>query len=162
MDTIKKLSLVVLVALIFAVGCTHQGKNGGGVNPPDGFELLPGDDFNLSDYRGSVVVVDIWATWCAPCREEIPYLIEINNEYKDEGVVIIGINMDTDPGVAEFAEEVGMNYTNYIDEGYGLGTLYGVSAYPTKIFFDKNGNEAHRRVGLMSKEDIIAEVENLL
>ncbi|MCP4231499.1 MAG: TlpA family protein disulfide reductase [bacterium] len=175
MNAIKiVLSLSLLLGLFLALGCTPREpvedvtEDNGEVTETEGtaegFEMLSGEEFNLGHYKGSVVVVDLWATWCPPCKKEIPDLIEINNEYKDEGVVLIGISMDDNAMsvVPKYAAKVGMNYVNFDGKSGGLDKEYVTPGYPTKIFYDKDGKETYRQIGMMSKEDVVAEIEKLL
>jgi thiol-disulfide isomerase/thioredoxin len=177
MNSMKNiLSLSLTLALLLAFGCEQPaedvvedtGEDTGEVveteGVPEGFEMLPGDTFDLSHYKGKVVVVDLWATWCPPCKKEIPDLIEINDEYKDKGVVMIGISMDDNAMsvVPKYAAKVGMNYPNFDGKSGGLEKEYITPGYPTKIFYDKDGNEAYRQIGMMSKEDVVEQIENLL
>lgn len=77
-------------------------------------QMLDGKPVRLSDYAGKVVILDLWATWCPPCRKEIPHLIELGNEYKDRGVEVIGVTMENPQAdlkkVRDFAREFNINY----------------------------------------------------
>ncbi|MEJ7618530.1 MAG: TlpA disulfide reductase family protein, partial [Pyrinomonadaceae bacterium] len=77
-------------------------------------QMLDGKPVRLSDYAGKVVILDLWATWCPPCRKEIPHLIELGNEYKDRGVEVIGVTMENPQAdlkkVRDFAREFSINY----------------------------------------------------
>ncbi len=177
MNNVKSiLTLSIIFALFLMIGCTPQEPadeatedTGETTEVPaeistEGFEMLSGEDFDLGQYKGSVVVVDVWATWCPPCKKEIPDLIEINNEYKDKGVVMLGISMDDNAMkvVPKFAEEKGMNYPNYDGKSGGLEEKYNSPYLPTKFFYDRDGNEVHSQFGMMSKEDIVENIEKLL
>ncbi|UCE27006.1 MAG: TlpA family protein disulfide reductase, partial [Candidatus Coatesbacteria bacterium] len=109
---------------------------------PDGFELLSGDEFSVDDYKGKVLVLDFWATWCPPCKMEIPDLIEINDEYRDKGVVLIGITGDEDAekSVPKFARESGLNYRNHTMTD-AIDKEYNITGWPTKVIYDADGNE---------------------
>jgi thiol-disulfide isomerase/thioredoxin len=115
---------------------------------------LDGKPVSLSDFKGKVVVLDIWATWCPPCRAEIPHFIEIQNEYKDKGVTVVGMSVDsTGPAdVAKFVKDNGMNYPIVMaDEA--TATAYGADqGIPFTLVIDKNGNVVSRHLGLTDKE----------
>jgi thiol-disulfide isomerase/thioredoxin len=172
MDKYKTLSLIgfTLVALALS-GCgggekpAETGEAGGVIGEalPEGFELLSGDGFNVDDYKGKVLVVDFWATWCPPCKMEIPELIEINDEYKDNGVVLVGITGDDDAetSVPEFAKESGLNYRNYIMND-AIDKEYNITGWPTKVIYDANGKEVFRKTGFMTKDQLVAEIEKHL
>jgi len=89
--TVSIISLTLVALAFWGCGGGERPADTGGTGEvteealPEGFELLPGDQFNAEDYKGKVLVVDFWATWCPPCKMEIPDLIEINDEYGDKG-----------------------------------------------------------------------------
>ncbi|MCF6150083.1 MAG: TlpA family protein disulfide reductase [Candidatus Kuenenia sp.] len=117
----------------------------------------------LQDNKGKVVVVDLWATWCPPCRKEIPGFINLYNKYKNNGVEIIGIAFDENGSevVPEFVKNMGINYPVYL-AGNGIDVSYGLRAYPTTIIYDKNGNMASKHVGYVTEEAFDQEIATLL
>jgi thiol-disulfide isomerase/thioredoxin len=171
MDKHKTLLLIGLTLAALALwGCggerpAETGETGEVIEEalPEGFELLPGDEFNVEDYKGKVLVVDFWATWCPPCKMEIPDLIEINNEYKGKGVVLVGITGDEDAekSVPEYARESGLNYRNFIMND-AIDEKYNIIGWPTKFIYDADGNEVFRQTGFMTKEQLVAEIEKYL
>jgi len=122
-----------------------------------------GKKIRLSDYKGKVVIVDFWATWCAPCRKGIPDLIEIQKEFGKK-VVVIGISLDTDSkgDVLPFMQKFGINYpitygTLEVTQQYG-----GVEAIPTSFIIDKNGRIVDKHVGLVPKSEYTNLINKLL
>jgi len=108
-----------------------------------------GNTLKLSDFRGKVVIIDFWATWCPPCRKGIPDLIQLKKDFKDK-LVIIGVSVDSDTkkDVVPFIKKMGINYhvayaDNNITQAYG-----GVQAIPTSFVIDKDGNIVKSFVGL--------------
>jgi thiol-disulfide isomerase/thioredoxin len=125
---------------------------------------LNGEEVKLTDYSDKIVILDFWATWCGPCRRGIPDLVSIQNEYKDE-VVVIGISLDqpsTQRHIKPFIEQFGINYPIV------LGTLdvvvaYGnIQAIPTSFIIDKKRNIVKKHVGLVPKATIVKEINSLL
>ena len=128
-----------------------------GVQAPD-FELasLDGKKVKLSDYRGKAVVLNFWATWCPPCKVEMPWFVDLQKQYGDEGLTVLGVAMDdSDPQkIAQFASEMGVNYqvllgTDKVSEQYG-----NVDFLPTTFYIDRKGRIVGKAAGLLSRSEI--------
>ena len=117
----------------------------------------------LESNRGKVVVVDLWATWCPPCRREIPGFINLYNKYKDKGVEIIGIAFDEngEEALPPFIKKMGINYPVYL-EGKDVARSYDLRAYPTTVVYDKSGKIANKHLGYASEDDFDKEISALL
>lgn len=117
------------------------------------FELVmfDGSTFRLSDHRGEVVVLNFWASWCGPCRWEMPDFENIWQEYEGQGVVFVGIAMsDTEEAAREFAGKTGVSYLLGLDGTGDIVKDYRVFSLPTTYLIDKEGNEA-RKFNLANK-----------
>jgi thiol-disulfide isomerase/thioredoxin len=125
--------------------------------PPD-FSLPAvgtGKTVTLSKYRGKVVLLDFWATWCGPCRMEIPHLIELQKAYRDQGFNIIGVSLDRqgEPVVKSFMEQWKVNYTMVMDSSGQLANTYGgIRSIPTTLLIGRDGEVKQVFVGYNSKE----------
>jgi peroxiredoxin len=123
-----------------------------------------GKTVHLTDYRGKVVLLDFWATWCPPCKLEIPWLIDIERKNKDRGFAVLGVSMD-DEGwdvVKPFMKEVGMNYRVVIGND-ATAEMYGnVESLPETFLIDRAGKIAAIHVGLASRKEFEDEVAQLL
>jgi thiol-disulfide isomerase/thioredoxin len=125
---------------------------------------LSGEEVKLTDYPDKIVILDFWATWCGPCRRGIPDLVSIQNEYKEE-VVVIGISLDqpsTQRNIQPFIDHFEINYPIV------LGTLEVVVAYgniqaiPTSFIIDEERNIVNRHIGLVPKATLVEEINSLL
>ena len=107
----------------------------------------------LSDFRGKVVLLNFWATWCDPCRIEIPWFVEFERQHKGQGFAVVGVSMDEDgwQAIKPFISEVGINYRillgdDKVSEEYG-----GIDSLPTSFVIDREGRIAAVHIGLVSK-----------
>jgi len=132
--------------------------------PDFALEDLNGDVIRLSDYKGKVVFINFWATWCPPCRVEIPYFIEMIDEYGDDGFEILGIDLDPRDfaKVPAFVEQEGINYPVMYDTK-GVSNLYGgIQSIPTTFVVNRNGKVVERIVGSRPKNEFVRILKNWL
>lgn len=125
---------------------------------------LPGlsraDGLDLDQYRGKVVVVDFWASWCAPCRRSFPWLNEIQSKYRDR-VVVIGVNVDRNQAeAAQFLRDVPATFSMIYDPDGKLAAHYDVPGMPTSFIFDAQGKLVAKHIGFRSS-DIAAREQEL-
>lgn len=112
-----------------------------------------GRTIHLSDYRGQVVVLNFWATWCHPCRTEIPWFVEFQRTYKAQGLTVLGVSLDEDGWipVQPFLAEYGVNYPVITGRPEVAAAFGGVESVPTTLIIDRRGRVAATYVGLVSK-----------
>lgn len=124
---------------------------------------LNGQKLNLADYKGKVVLLDFWATWCGPCRIEIPGFVELQNRYRDKGFAVIGISMDDSPEpVREFYQQFKMNYRVAMGDEK-LGELYGgILGLPTTFVIGRDGRIYRPHVGATDISVLEEEIKQLL
>lgn len=150
-----KYPLILIIAGLFVwqVVGKSSGKSGGGA--PD-FALTDqdGEKIRISDYRGDVVILDFWATWCPPCKAEIPGFVDLHNRYGDEGLTIIGVSLDQTGwnDVRPFLKKHNVEYpvalgNRKIVEAYG-----GIRSIPTTFVIDPEGKIRKKYVGYKSAE----------
>ena len=123
-----------------------------------------GKTVRLEDYKGKVVLLDFFATWCGPCKIEIPWFMEWERKHKDKGFSVLGVSMD-DEGwevVKPFLAELGVNYRVVIGNDSTAQLYGGVDALPTTFLIDRNGKIASVHVGLASRKDFEDGIEQLL
>lgn len=132
--------------------------------PDFSLKSVDGKTVKLSDYKGKVVIIDFWATWCPPCRKGIPDLISIQNEFKDK-VVIIGISLDREKTIKDvpgFVKSYGINYPVVYGDDKVVIDYGGIQSIPTAFVIDKNGNIADSHVGLTDKDTYVNKIKELL
>ena len=130
------------------------------------FELqdAEGKTVRLSDYAGKVVLLDFWATWCAPCKSSIPWIVELSEKYRGDGLVVLGISMDEDgwPVVKPFVEKMHMTYPVLLGNKR-VGYLYGdTEALPLAFFVDRNQRVAAIHAGSANRKEFEKTIRALL
>lgn len=126
--------------------------------------LVNGESFTLSDHKGKVVLLNIWATWCAPCREEVPDFVELYDQYKDEGLEILGVSIDKqgESVVKPFMEEYEVNYPVVIDRGKIMDKYGPTMGIPTTYVIGREGNLEYFAVGALTNKELEPRLQELL
>lgn len=152
---LRLFTTMLIVAAV--IGCSPQSQ-------PSELESI--DDFSverLDEYQGQVVVLNFWATWCEPCRVEMPDLEVVYQEYRQQGVVVLAVNMsESSADIADFVKELGLTFPILRDSKQEAMERYNVKMLPTTYFIDRQGNVRHRRVGSMTKSAMREQIESLL
>lgn len=147
------LSIVVLLisaAWVWGSRDADGNSTGGGIPAPQtGFlapdftlETIDGEIITLSDLRGKGVLVNLWASWCVPCRREMPAMQNIYDQYKDQGFVVLAVNItsqDSLTAAKQFVEEYGLTFPILLDTNGVVAKLYQLRAFPSSFFIDKDG-----------------------
>jgi cytochrome c biogenesis protein CcmG/thiol:disulfide interchange protein DsbE len=150
--------------LIFAVvGCAKKQPDYG-MAPQFTLPDINGNQVSLSDFKGKVVILDFWTTWCGPCVKEVPHFIELYDKYKEQGFEMVGISLDQGGAddVKPFVEKMGVNYTMLIGSQDITKKYGGISSIPTTFVIDKAGKIQRKYVGYRDKTVFEKDIEALL
>lgn len=143
-----------MVALLFITGAVAL-KAADDTAPEFKLTDLKGNEITLADLKGKVIFLNFWATWCGPCRIEIPDFIEFYGAYKDKGAAIVGISVDrSENKVKEFVTENQINYPIVMATNQIMGDYQPGRFIPTTIIIDTGGNIVDKKVGVMDKETL--------
>ena len=143
--TRKTMKIVLICSLVlFACGSKEQTKQS--ATPDFTLYSLDGEEYVLSAFKGQVVILDFWATWCPPCRNSIPTFARLHNKYNDQGLVILGIGLDDEQSLASFRNQMQIPYPILVGNNE-IAKAYEVSGIPKTIFMDKKGKIRKTQVG---------------
>jgi cytochrome c biogenesis protein CcmG/thiol:disulfide interchange protein DsbE len=167
-------ALALLAASVWMVSCAKKEGGDGAAklkeestrNEAADFELedASGQKVKLSDLRGKVVLLNFWATWCTPCKIEIPWFVEMEREFKDQGFAVVGVSMDEDgwDAVKPFMADMKVNYRMVLGTEEMAQLYGGVEALPTSFIIDRNGKVASVHMGIVSRSVFEEEIRALL
>lgn len=164
--------VAVVIALMLAVGyrMARRPRESAGIQmkgdvaPDFTLQSLEGKTVHLSDFRGKAVLLNFWATWCAPCKIEMPWFVELQKQYASDGLQIVGIAMDdaSPKEIADFAKEMGVNYPVLIGKE-AVGDAYGgVQFLPESFYIDRNGKVVDKAFGLKGRGEIEDDIKKIV
>ena len=157
--------LMVAALCLLSTACTHKPSPASIGKPAPDFSLADanGAPIRLSAYRGKVVLLDFWATWCGGCKTEIPWYVEFQSKYRDAGLSAIGVSMDADgwKSVKPFLAEHNLNYAVVIGNDE-LGERFGLLNMPLTLLIDRNGRIAESHAGVVDKDNFESKIRSLL
>jgi thiol-disulfide isomerase/thioredoxin len=145
--------VTLVFGLLVAVSNFAQAA-GGPTGPAPDFKLASAKGMvELNKLKGKVVYVDFWASWCTPCRKSFPWLNEMNKKYKDQGLEVIGINLDKSrEPIDEFLAKTPAEFTIAYDPSGGAASGYKVMGMPSTYIIDRQGNIAYSHIGFREKD----------
>lgn len=171
MRVTKSASVLVLTVFVVIVAYSFTRQSGdtlgaqpiGHAAPAFSLPLYDGKSLSLADLKGKPVVVNFWASWCDPCREEAPTLEWVWEQYKGKGVIFLGVDIwDSEPDARAFIKEFGLTYPNGADPGGAIANQYGVTGVPETYFIGKDGKVTRKFIGAVNERQMIASIEEIL
>lgn len=159
--------------LLLPTGCTSRVEEEKGVRtslPEEGdiapsfsITLLDGGEFKLGNHKGKPMVVNFWASWCKPCRDEAPALEKVYTRYRDKGVGFIGIAIyDTEEKAREYIKEFGITFPNGLDKGGSIAEVYKIYGIPKTFIVGKDGRFTYIHMGAVTEDILIKGIEKVL
>ena len=153
------LAVATLVGIKNSGAQPSQGKPA----PNFGFQYADGSSYTLADFKGQPVIVNFWATWCPPCRREMPGLVKAYETYKDDGLMIIEVDVAEPPKtVAKFVQEYNMTMPVVLDQRQEVTRLYRTDSFPTSFFIDKDGVIQVRWVGYLPEDQLELNLKKIM
>ncbi len=173
-----KLALALAVGVALLTSCSNQDSKAETAKPQATntnsqeynqkynatFHSLDGEAIQLSDYQGKVVILDMWDTWCPPCRMEIPHFIELYDEYGDQGFEMVGLafGREGEQAVRKFVDDYGINYTSGLMSQDIVAKFGQPRSIPTTYVIDQNGNIYKKYIGYKDKSVFENDIKTLL
>lgn len=140
--------IYVLTALLAAPASQAAMPKIGTAAPDFALKSSSGKNLKLSEHRGEVVMVNFWATWCGPCRQELPLLNRLHEQYRKAGFTLLGVNIDDRPDVAQtMAKKLGITFPVLFDTEKRVSRLYDVNAMPSTVLIDRDGKVRYIHLG---------------
>lgn len=160
---VKQMGVLVATSLLFV--SIAQAEVLEGMAPDFTLKSRSGENVKLSELRGEVVMINFWASWCAPCRQEMPLLEDMYNKYNDLGFVLLGVNVEEDSSKAsELLREVPVSFPVLYDTTNDVTKLYKVVAMPSTVMVDRDGNMRYLHRGYLPgyEEEYIKQIKELV
>ncbi len=163
--------LLVLLSISIALGYTFYTSFAnqkdivavGDIAPNFVLKDLEGNEIELHDLRGKGVFLNFWATVCPPCVDEMPYMENNFQKYKDQGIEIIAVNFDEQPiRIERFVDRLNLNFSIVLDPGLQVSQVYGVRELPATFLIDENGVVIERRIGALTEQMVEDYVQKIL
>jgi cytochrome c biogenesis protein CcmG/thiol:disulfide interchange protein DsbE len=166
--------ILVAVAVLAVIGYALHERNKGDLNsgPAPAFSVtiwnfdqlaMAGQPVSLSSLKGKTIVLNFWASWCIPCQQEAPMFERVWNDYKDQGVVFLGVDAkDPDKDVLAYIQEYGLTYPHALDQGGRMSKAYRTTGFPETFIIDGNGQIIEHFISSPSEADLRGRIEQAM
>jgi len=152
--TFRQVVRCITIAIIITPLCVIADNKLEGPAPDFTLKSNNGSNIKLSELRGDVVMINFWASWCGPCRQEMPLLDKINDRYKDLGFTLLGINVEEEPDRARaMLKDIPVNFPILFDNQNKVSQQYNLIAMPSSIFIDRDGNIRYFHAGYLPGDE---------
>ena len=160
---VKRFIVLSIITMALLAGCTDNSAPSNTMASDFSLQDMSGKTVRLSDYKGKVVLLEFWASWCPPCRASVPSLEKLHNAYKDKGLVLLAVSMDEGgwEEVQSFIKESGITYT-VLKGTEDVAVKYHVSSIPMMLVLNKEGRISKRYLGMGSDEDLEKDIKDSL
>lgn len=174
MKNLKAIMAVSTIGAVFVAAVLFGQNKPGATETSPSSKLAPAPSWQLrdvdgkmirsADFNGKVVILDFWATWCGPCRMELPGFIELQRLYEKQGLAVIGVSVDeiNPVEVKKFAQQLGVNYPIVLSDTKATQAFGGIEAIPTTFVIDREGRIVKQHLGFTEKEELEKEIKPLL
>lgn len=166
---VRRIVFLILIGMVgftiyqMTVGSEPKQPNVGDIAPDFELQTLDGKKMRLSDLKGKVVMLNFWATWCPPCKQEMPVMQEAYQKYKDQGFEIAAVNIgETDVAVQSFAKTQGLTFPIWLDYNKDITRQYKIGPIPSSFFIDANGIVAKKNEGPVNLAQLSGYIQELL
>ncbi len=154
-NALPKTLITVIIALGLSVAATHSQAAG-----PTAQEQHAEGQLDLSAWKGKVVYLDFWASWCGPCRQSFPWMISLQRRYADQGFVVVGVNVDKDRELAnKFLDQFHASFPIIFDSTGHLAEQFKIPGMPSSVIFDRDGAVRFVHSGFRSEQTAVLESE---
>jgi thiol-disulfide isomerase/thioredoxin len=160
MVLVKRFVVLSIIAIALLTGCTDRGVQSDTMAADFSLKDMSGKTVKLSDYKGKVVLLEFWATWCPPCRASVPGLEKLHKAYRDKGLVLLAVSMDEggEDEVRSYIKESGITYT-VLKGTEDIAIKYQVRSIPMMLVLNKEGKISKRYLGMGSDEDLEKDIK---
>ncbi len=136
----RSIFVATLFSLVTLMSTTSQALSLGDDAPDFTLKTMSGNNLNLNEQRGNIIVINFWASWCGPCRTEMPILQEFHDQYEDLGVAVWGVNVEQENQAGlDYIKELGVDFPIFFDASNQISAAYNVEAMPTTVIIDRHG-----------------------